>query len=128
MRNGEPTGHARPIRQRLPAPRPDGPATPGPARPRQPRPDPRPVRTLVGFAGFAALSAFGTAMILPSAGADTLTAAVVGAAPQPSVVHVTRYVHLAPGQTAPPNSTVQAAPAATPRTVIVTTTRQSGKP
>jgi hypothetical protein len=95
---------------------------------RRARPDPGPLRTLDGFAGFAALSAFGTAIVLPASGADPSTAAVVQAAPQPSVVHVTRYIHLEPGQTAPPDSTVQAAPVPTPRTVIVTTTRQSGRP
>ena len=42
------------------------------------------------------------------------------------VQHVVQYVQLLPGQTPPPNATVsQAAPAPTPRVVVVTT-RQSG--
>ena len=44
----------------------------------------------------------------------------------PAVQHVIQYVQLMPGQTAPPQATVQAAPTQKPRVVIVTTTRQSG--
>jgi hypothetical protein len=51
----------------------------------------------------------------------------VAAGPTPVVKHVTRYVQLQPGQTAPPAAVVQQAPAPKPRVVVVTT-RQSGKP
>jgi hypothetical protein len=44
------------------------------------------------------------------------------------VRHVTRYVQLEPGQTAPPQASIVPAPKPTPRVVVVTTTRQSGKP
>jgi hypothetical protein len=131
MANHEPTGRVRPI---PPQPMPAGPQRLEAERGRRvPRPDPRPLRTLVGFAGFAALSAFGTAILLPTSGTSstaTVSSAtvVVEAVPEPSVVLVTRYVHLEPGQTAPPFATVQDAPAPTPRTIIVTTTRQSGRP
>ena len=58
-----------------------------------------------------------------SAGSVTLDTA---SGPQPAVQHVTRYVTLKPGQTAPPQAIVQQQPAPAPRTVIVQT-RQSGK-
>ena len=46
----------------------------------------------------------------------------------PSVKHVTRYVVLKPGQTAPPHASVLVRPTPTPRVTVVTRTRQSGKP
>ena len=108
------------------------------ARPRpeaRPRPDPNPMRLMAGFVGLASLSAIATGL-LPSltsgvpAGAtsgavQTTIAADAGSLP---VRHVTRYVQLKPGQTAPPQASVVAAPRPTPRVVVVTTTRQSGKP
>jgi hypothetical protein len=89
------------------------------------------MRLLLGVAGIASASALITAM-LPSispagavvADATTLTAV----APEPSVTHVTRYVTLAPGQTAPPNASVQVKPQPTPRVVVRVVTRQSGTP
>ena len=54
--------------------------------------------------------------------------------PEPSVLHVTRYVTLQPGQTAPPQSSVLVKPQPTPRVTVKVVkkvqvvTRQSGKP
>ncbi|HEX7473392.1 MAG TPA: hypothetical protein VF323_09940, partial [Candidatus Limnocylindrales bacterium] len=82
--------------------------------------------------GLAAFSAIATAIASPPGGgtAATTTTTTVQAqvAPAASVKHVTRFVQLQPGQTAPPQAVVQAAPAVAPRVVVVTTTRQSGKP
>jgi hypothetical protein len=87
------------------------------------------MRMLIGLTGVAALSALVTVIAAPPAWSPTTTSvAQVQAAPQAPITHVTRYVQLKPGQTAPPSAHVQAAPAATPRVVVVTTTRQSGKP
>ena len=74
--------------------------------------------------------------MLPSVSAAPQPAAALdplaGTAAQPDlpVRHVTRYVTLKPGQTAPPDSTVVVRPQPTPRVTvrIVTRTRQSGKP
>ena len=107
------------------------------ARPRQ-RPDANPARLMVGLAGLASAAALTTAM-LPSVtpAADTVQALepVTGAvgqasAPLPSVQHVTRYVQLLPGQTAPPQSTVVVRPQPSPRVTVkvVTQTKQSGTP
>ena len=103
------------------------------ARPVRIKPDPNPLRMLIGFAGLATASAITTALlpsILPApvdASAQYGTnAAALG--PQPSVIHVQRTVQLAPGQTAPPNTSVQVAPQPTPQVHIQVVTRQSGKP
>jgi hypothetical protein len=87
------------------------------------------MRMLIGLTGVAAMSALVTAVAVPPA-ANQTTTTVVQAQVEPSVpvTHVTRFVQLKPGQTAPPNAPVKAAPVATPRVVVVTTTRQSGKP
>jgi hypothetical protein len=87
------------------------------------------MRLALGFGGIAALSAVATALVAPSP-SPALTAsstAIDVAVPQPSVIHVTRIVHLQPGQTAPPQALVSQMPAPSPRTVIITT-RQSGAP
>ena len=89
------------------------------------RPDPRPMRLALGFGGMAALSAVATALLAPSSTPTVTATTVTVAVPEPSVVHVTRVVHLQPGQTAPPQALVTQMPAPTPRTVIITT-RQSG--
>jgi hypothetical protein len=44
------------------------------------------------------------------------------------VIHVTRTIQLAPGQSAPPNSSVQVQPQPTPQVQIQVITRQSGRP
>ena len=113
-------------------PAPNRPAVTGrptPTRPAPTRPDARPMRMLVGLTGVAALSALATAVAVPPPAAQTTTT-IVQAQVEPSVpvTHVTRYVQLKPGETAPPSAVVKAAPAATPRVVVITTTRQSGKP
>ena len=88
------------------------------------------MRAILGFTGMAAAAAIATAIIRPPAGDAGATTVVVpqvadqSAAP---VRHVTKYVQLKPGQTAPPNAPVKVVPQATPRVVIVTT-HQSGKP
>jgi hypothetical protein len=127
----------RPPRQPL-APRPPVPARPAavprpavPSRPAHPasarsRPDPTGHRIALGFGGLAAASALATSFLAPTPAAAPVTAAVTMDATPAVVPHVIRYVQLKPGQTAPPNATVsQAAPAPTPRVVVVTT-RQSG--
>ena len=121
------------------SPRPGGTPRPGPPRAEPPRrrPDPTSLRMLVTFAGIASASALAAAL-LPSvvpatdaAGAGSvltpgqMSGAVV---PAPSVRHVTRYVTLKPGQTAPPHASVIVRPTPTPRVTVVTRTRQSGKP
>lgn len=85
------------------------------------------MRMLIGLAGVAAMSALATAVAVPPAASETTTVAQAQVEPSVPVTHVTRFVQLKPGQTAPPNAPVKAAPAATPRVVVVTTTRQSGK-
>ncbi len=113
----------------MPGPRPARPSLE--ARTPRARPDPNPVRLLIAFAGIASASAIATAM-LPSVVpvGSTTNAAVIDSAvqPQPSVRHVTQYVTLAPGQTAPPNAPVVVQPTPTPRVHVVTQTRQSGLP
>jgi len=112
------------------------------ARARRGKPESNALRMVLGLAGLASASALATAMLpsiapQPIAGADA--AAANQAQPDPSVVHVTRVVQLAPGQTLPPDlaaaaSAPAAAPAAkptarpTPRIIYQTITRQSGKP
>ena len=108
------------------------PAAPRPAAPRRPaaRPDARPMRAILGFTGVAAASAIATVIVRPPlANLAQATAVLTGAADQAAapIRHVTRYVQLLPGQTAPPNAAVQAVPQPTPRVVIVTT-HQSGVP
>lgn len=92
---------------------------------------------LILFGGIASASALAAAMVPSVApptdavrGESALTAdqAIGTVAPAPSVRHVTRYVVLKPGQTAPPNAPVLVRPTPTPRVTVVTRTRQSGKP
>lgn len=97
------------------------------------RPDPNPFRVMLGVAGLASAAALTTAMlptVTPPAAAvqDAGAVDVTTQGAQPPVQHVTRYVTLQPGQTAPPQSTVLVAPTPSPRvtTRIVTRTRQSG--
>jgi hypothetical protein len=95
---------------------------------RKARPDPGPLRIAIALTGMATASALVSAFLAPSAGANagTTTTATAPDVPAASVRHVTRYVQLQPGQTAPPAASVQQAPAPKPRVVVVTT-RQSGK-
>ncbi|MFI5255240.1 MAG: hypothetical protein ACHQ15_07275 [Candidatus Limnocylindrales bacterium] len=86
------------------------------------------MRLVIGFAGLASLSALATSVMIPPAGAGTTTQVIVQQPVARTVQHVTNYVQLSPGQTAPPAAAVQQLPAPSPRIVVVTTTRQSGKP
>ncbi len=105
------------------------------------------IRMVLGLAGLASASALASAMlpsVLPQPSAVTTmdTSAVAAdptAQPQPSVIHVTHVITLAPGQTLPPDAaanmapttptpTPRATPRPTPRVIIQTVTRQSGKP
>ena len=136
----EPRPTPRPLPPRPSPATPAAPPRPGQmlrAEPARRRPDPGSLRMLVTFAGIASASAL-TAAMLPSVtpvtdaagdgtaqGADQASGAAV---PAPSVRHVTRYVVLKPGQTAPPHASVLVRPTPTPRVTVVTRTRQSGKP
>jgi hypothetical protein len=112
-----------------------------PQRPIRVKPDANPMRLIVGLAGVASATALLTAM-LPSisptdvAAADsaTTTTDTTAVVPEPSVLHVTKYVTLKPGQTAPPQSSVVVKPQPTPRVTVKVVkkvqavTKQSGKP
>lgn len=97
-----------------------------PRRAAHPRPDARPMRIAIGMTGLAAATAMATAIAAPRPPAATVTTVVT--TDTPSVLHVTRYVQLGPGETPPPQAVVQVVPTPQPRVVVVTTTRQSGKP
>ncbi len=124
-----PGAHAAAAERPMPGPRPR--PTPETRAPRS-RPDANPIRLLVAFAGIASASAIVTAMlpsVIPARSAlDAVAANSAVQNPQPSVVHVTKYVTLGPGQTAPPNAPVVIQPTPTPRVHVVTQTRQSGRP
>lgn len=113
------------------------------ARARRARPESNAVRMVLGIAGLASASALASAMlpsILPQpAMAVTGVDTSANQQPQPSVIHVSRVVQLAPGQTLPPDATTnglagaaappaQATPRPTPRIIYQVITRQSGKP
>ncbi len=103
-----------------------------PAAVARPRPDAGPLRIAVGMSAVAAASALVTALASPpaagAAAGQAQTAITVPADPAPIVRHVTKYVKLAPGQTAPPHAVVKQAPAPKPRTVVVTTRQSGAKP
>jgi hypothetical protein len=122
--------------------RPEAPVRPAPPlRPPRSKPDANPLRLLVGLAGIASASALVSAMLPSVSPAEEVVAAdttgmpaVVAVEPEPPVVHVTRYVTLEPGQTAPPQSSVLVKPQPTPHVTVKVVrkvqavTRQSGKP
>ncbi len=103
-----------------------------PAPVARPRPDARPLRIAFGMGAVAAASALVTALVAPSsassAPAAVQTTVTLPADPPPAVRHVVQYVHLKPGQTAPPHTVVKQAPAPKPRVVVVTTRQSGGKP
>ena len=103
-----------------------------PTPPARPRPDSRPLRIAYGMGALAAASALLTALASPpatgAAAGQAQTTIALPADPAPSVRHVIQYVHLAPGQTAPPNTVVKQAPAPKPRVVVVTTRQSGAKP
>jgi hypothetical protein len=91
------------------------------------RPDPNPMRFAFGVSGLIAATALATAIAQPappaptSVALDTAVDPAPTATPAPLVVrHVTRYVQLQPGQTAPPGASVVARPDPSPRVVVVT--------
>ena len=109
-----------------------------PPRPQHSKPDANPLRLLVGLAGIASASALVTAMLPSVSPAEVVVAAdttgMTAVVPEPSVLHVTRYVTLQPGQTPPPQSSVLVKPQPTPHVTVKVVkkvqvvTRQSGKP
>ncbi|MFN8630896.1 MAG: hypothetical protein U0838_11430 [Chloroflexota bacterium] len=117
-------------------------------RRRRGKPESNGVRMVIGLAGLASASALATAMlpsIAPQPAAITTAEQVDTAAldptqqPDPSIIHVTHVITLKPGQTLPPDALVnqtpapatpkpKATPRPTPRVIIHTVTKQSGKP
>ena len=96
-----------------------------PVREPKKRPDPRPMRLAFGVTGLAALSAMITGIVTPAqpASPDPSAAAPTTAADVPTTIsvpvqHVTRYVTLKPGQTAPPGAVVVTKPDPSPRIVV----------
>jgi len=91
------------------------------------RPDPGPMRFLIGFTGLVAATAIATALVRAQP-AHAMVAAEAAADPIPTqppplvVRHVTTYVQLQPGQSAPPGAKVVAQPDPSPRVVVVTIT------
>jgi hypothetical protein len=108
--------------------------TPSDARParsdvRPSKPDARPMRFVYGAGAVAAMSVMAVGLVQPdfaatadqsgSSDAATVDPNLVAQAPADVAVrHVTQYVHLQPGQTAPPGATVIAANAPTPQVVV----------
>ena len=121
-----------PAARPAPGARPTAMARPAPVA--RPRPAPRPLRIAYGMGALAAASALVTALASPSgagpalAPAQAQTTITLPAEPLPSVRHVIQYVHLKPGQTAPPHAVVKQQPAPKPRVVIVTTRQSGAKP
>ena len=126
---------ARPARELPPRPARELPArTTSEARParsdaRPSKPDARPMRFVYGAGAVAAMSVMAVGLVQPdfaatadqpaaSDGATVDQNAVAQAPADVAVRHVTQYIHLQPGQTAPPGATVIAANAPTPRTVV----------
>ncbi len=102
-----------------------------PAPPRPGRPDPRPMRVVYGASAVAAMGVIAVGLFQPAYapappadanpqanpaggngnGAQTAQTNVV-------VKHVTKYIHLKPGQSAPPGATVITQGAPAPRVVV----------
>ena len=95
---------------------------------RQSKPDARPMRFVYGAGAVAAMSVMAVGLVQPdfAATADQSNAsdptgdpnAVAQVPGGTTVQHVTQYVHLQPGETAPPGAPVIAANAPTPRVVV----------
>ena len=100
------------------------------ARAPKARPDPRPMRVALGLTGLVAATAMLTAIVRPSGAGATAAPSLdplAGASPEPTaapltVRHVTHYVTLKPGESAPAGARVVQKPEASPRVVIVTIT------
>jgi hypothetical protein len=93
------------------------------------KPDPRPMRVVYGASSLAALSALTVSLSHPSPPADlpevafdtSLSEPAPATTPPPvEVRHLINYVHLLPGQTAPPGATVITPDAPAPLIVITT--------
>jgi hypothetical protein len=87
------------------------------------------MRIVFGMAGLASATALLAAMlpsVTPSEVAVVEAVSTTIAAPEPSVLHVTRVVTLNAGQTAPPNAPVVVKPTPTPRVRVKVVTKQSG--
>jgi hypothetical protein len=92
------------------------------------RPDPRPSRLMVGAGALAAISVVGAVLghvpvIAESAAAPVISGTASGAATATAagasrVERAVRYVHLKPGQKAPPGAKVIRAKAPAPRVVV----------
>ncbi|MEO8625268.1 MAG: hypothetical protein ABI452_01075 [Candidatus Limnocylindrales bacterium] len=123
-RSARPTPGARPLSDARPA-RMDS---------RQSKPDARPMRFVYGAGAVAAMSVMAVGLVQPDfaatadqSGASDPTAEpnAVAQVPATTVQHVTQYVQLKPGETAPPGAKVIAANAPTPR-IVVTHNTPSG--
>ena len=135
-------------RTRLPS---SGAVSPALARGKAPepkkRPDPRPMRLALGASAMAAISVMSVGLVRFPAATTPTADAVSG--PSPATVtadvqvnHVIQYVHLKPGQKAPPGAKVITPDAPAPRVVVthaaaavqapqrrvIVQTRQSGHP
>lgn len=119
--------------------RPDATVRPTPpSRPQRSKPDANPLRLLAGLAGIASASALVTAMLPSVSPTEVVVAAdttgLTAVVPEPSVLHVTKYVTLKPGQTAPPQASALVKPQPTPRVTVKVVkkvqvvTKQSGNP
>jgi hypothetical protein len=92
------------------------------------KPDARPMRFVYGAGAVAAMSVMAVGLVQPDFAATADQNNVPDATADPNAVaqvpadvavrHVTQYVHLQPGQTAPPGATVIAADAPTPQVVV----------
>jgi hypothetical protein len=107
---------------------------PRPAAVRPGRPDPRPMRVVYGASAVAVAGVITAGLFQPvttPAAADSTTdplaaqsgiasgvADQVAPAPDVVVTHVIKYIHLKPGQTAPPGATVITPDAPAPRVVV----------
>jgi hypothetical protein len=108
------------------------------------RPDPRPLRLAYGAGALSALSLMSVGLVQLSSASTTFEVTPSDGSgadlPPIEVRHVIQYIHLKPGEVAPPGATVitpsapapqvvithVAAPAPQPRRIVVT--RQSGLP
>ena len=119
----------------LPAARPVNDARPARSDARQSKPDARPMRFVYGAGAVAAMSVMAVGLVQPdfAATADQTSGSDPTADPNvaaqvptdTSVRHVTQYIQLKPGQTAPPGAKVIAADAPKPR-IVVTHNAPSG--
>ena len=119
-------------------PRPNTDARPARSDARQSKPDARPMRFVYGAGAVAAMSVMAVGFVQPDFAATADQSAITdGTTVDPNALaqapadvalrHVTQYVQLKPGETAPPGATVIAANAPTPR-VVVTHSQPANQP